>query len=132
MSGRFSPVGDALVLLQHAVVAGHGLGQVGQQRDVHGAQASLLPRGVDPKKETDDKMFGSSSVAKAKAVTVTIETVYSSGVRCKWQVIRSVQLMIRDCTGTDLLSLKEHPWSQSYFLLINNYQGFSFQRVASS
>lgn len=113
MSGRFSPVGDALVLLQHAVVAGHGLGQVGQQRDVHGAQASLLPRGVDPKKETDDKTFGSSLVAKAKAVT--IETVYSSGVRCKPQVIRSVQLMIIDYTGTDLLSLKEHTWSQSYF-----------------
>lgn len=80
-----SPVGDALVLLQHAVIAGDGLGQVGQQRDVHGAQTSLFPRGVDPigtqkqrgggfiphTKDVQQELLHlcSSSVANAKAIT---------------------------------------------------------------
>lgn len=57
MRARYSPVGDALVLLQHAVVAGDGMGQVGQQRDVHGSQASLLPWGVDPNRRQEKKFL---------------------------------------------------------------------------
>ena len=47
------PVGDALVFLQDAVVPGDGVGEVGQQGDVHGPQTTLLPGSVDPNGRTD-------------------------------------------------------------------------------
>lgn len=42
------PVGDALIFLQHAIIMGQTSGYISQQGDVQGAQASLLPRGVNP------------------------------------------------------------------------------------
>lgn len=42
------PVGNALVAFQHAIIMGQASGHVGKQGDVQGAQASLLPRCVDP------------------------------------------------------------------------------------
>lgn len=43
-----SPVCNAVVLLQHTVVFGDGLGEVCHQGDFHGTQTSLLPWCVDP------------------------------------------------------------------------------------
>lgn len=42
------PVGNAILFLQHAIFMGQTSGYISQQGDVQGAQAALLPGGVNP------------------------------------------------------------------------------------
>lgn len=42
------PVGDAILFLQHAIIMGQTSGYISEQGDVQGAQAALLPGGVNP------------------------------------------------------------------------------------
>lgn len=44
-----APVGDIFIVLWHSMVRGQVSGYISQQGDVQGAQASLLPAGVDPR-----------------------------------------------------------------------------------